>query len=287
MWQPMLLSEAPAAFDHAEWIWQLKWDGIRCGVDVEKGQIRLFSRNGKEMTDKFPEVLADLRDHIRGLDALLDGELVCLTTGKPDFYAVMSRLQGSSDKAKHSANRTPATFMAFDILRARNKDCTRVALVERQSVLADYVQPSDHVQLVESWPGTSGLQASNAVADMGLEGIVGKRKLSLYRPGMRTKDWVKVKFWQRTEVVILGVREKPFSAIVGNDHGRVLCSVSLGLTAAHHAELWNAIPHLRLRVEDGVTWVRPVLRGRLRYRTSPTGAIREPVFEGFLVDGQP
>lgn len=278
----MLLSEAPEAFNDAQWVWQLKWDGVRCGIERQKDQIRLLSRNGKNMTDRFPDIVADLQARTNGLDVLLDGELICLTNGKPDFYAVMARLQGSTQKFKHAAQNVPATFMAFDILQVKNQDFTRLPLVERQRVLAEHIYPSDHVQLVESWPGTSGLQVSNAVAEMGLEGIVGKRKQSLYRPGIRTKDWVKVKFWQRTEVVILGVRQKPFSAVVGDQHGHVLCSVSLGLTPSHQRELWSAIPHLRMRDEDGVTWLRPVLRGQLRYRTNPTGVIREPIFEGFV-----
>jgi ATP-dependent DNA ligase len=282
MWQPMLLTEAPATFNDARWVWQVKWDGVRCGITCSNGHIRLLSRTGKDMTTKFPEVVADLAASIGQVGAVLDGELICLTEGKPDFYAVMSRLQGSGGKVESMARTRPATFMAFDILHVAGHDCTHRPLVDRQATLAKHITPSDHVQIIDSWPGTSGQQVADAVAKMGLEGVVGKRKESVYRPGVRSRDWVKVKFWQRTEVVILGVRQRPFSAVVGDTEGHVLCSVSLGLTPSHQRELWSAIPHLRLRDEGGVTWLRPVLRGQLRYRTNPTGIIREPVFEGIV-----
>lgn len=281
MIKPMLLHETDAPFDDPAYCYQLKWDGIRCIAVKASARVRLWSRHGKEMTSQFPEVVAAIAG-MTAEQAILDGELVALTPdGRPDFYAVMQRHgQGRAERIARAARTQPATFMAFDVLEVDGRLVTTLPLRERQPILESIVRPGPSLALVESWPGTSGNAAAKAVADRDLEGIVAKRLDSPYRLDTRSKDWLKVKFWHRAECTILALRREPFGSLVG-EAGRPVAMVELGWRPDDRRVLYGLLEELREREEGGLVWLTPALKCRVRYRLTPDGKIREPLFDGW------
>lgn len=286
MIKPMLLSDAgPVAFTDPEWLWEVKWDGIRCLAVKAGARVRLWSRHQREMTRQFPEVVAGLEAALRA-DGIFDGELTCLAgDGRSDFYEVMGRHVLRDDtRIARAAITTPATFMAFDVIEMAGERTTSMPLAHRKVALADLVRPVSAVQLVESFPGSAGLALLQAVAARDVEGIVGKRLASTYRLDHRSTDWVKVKAWRERTLSILGIRFEPeFGVLVGEPGAAPLCVVELGWTPTDRAALVRMLPELAPRRLGGVTWISPVLRARIRYRVTPAGRIREPVWSGFAL----
>ena len=235
----------------------------------------------------FPEVAAGITSGLSADGAVLDGELVVLAgDGRPDFYAVVDRhSQGRAERIRRAAERKPATFMAFDLLESSCRSITDLPLRQRELRLASILRPGHAVQLVESWPGPSGLAAAQAVLDRDLEGLVAKRLDSRYYLDTRSPDWRKLKFWHTAEMTMLALRHDPFGVLVG-EPGSPRAMVELGWRPTDRQVLRGLLPDLRDRESDGMVWLKPLLRCQVHYRVTPEGRIREPVFKGFLVEGQ-
>lgn len=285
MLHPMLLSDARSAFDDPEWLWEVKFDGIRCLAVASGRMVRLFSRRRQEITRQFPEVVCGVAAALDGQSALLDGELVCpARDGRPDFFALRRRLRPvEAGKIARAAALHPACLMAFDLLELGGVLVTSRPLRERKALLAATLPSGPAVQVVPWWPGTAGTDLARQVAARKLEGVVGKRLASLYRPGARSSDWVKVKFWQQSEVTLLGIRRQPFAALVGEPGGPPLGTVALGWKAADVATIMRLLPDLLLCESGGISWLKPYLRCRIRHRLTPDGLLREPSFTGFIL----
>lgn len=198
----MLLSRAPAPFADDGWLFQVKWDGVRNLTLVEGGQVRHWSRRRRERTALFPE-FAGLSRHFGGRRAVLDGEIIVLRGGKPSFAAVLERdTAGRTDPRKIQSG--PATLMLFDLLELGDQPLYQTPLEERLRLLEALVPPAEAWQVVASFPGEQGPSLFQAVAVQGMEGVVAKRLGSRYQPGVRSRDWVKVKRKQRLLAVICG-----------------------------------------------------------------------------------
>jgi DNA ligase 1 len=174
---PMLLHKADHPLNSDDYITELKLDGIRLIYSVdEKGKARLYSRHNNEITSKFPE--------LHNLDippgTVPDGELIVSdNSGKPDFEAVMSRFMSSKD-------RTPVTFVAFDVIQRKGERITNLPLLERKEVLAEIV-PEDNTLIAKTqFIEGHGEAYFDAVKAQALEGIVLKRKDSRYEVGKRS-----------------------------------------------------------------------------------------------------
>jgi len=183
-----------------EWSYEVKWDGMRLLADVSTdgntdpsasaggpgGRLRLASRTGRDMTRHFPE-LAGLAGHLS--DALLDGEVLSLAGGAPSFAALADRFHRVPSAAEVAAR--PVIFMVFDVLRLYGVSLVDRPLVERRATLERLDLASvAQVQLSPVYDDGPALFA--ATAERGLEGVVAKRRDSVYRPGRRSPAWVKV-----------------------------------------------------------------------------------------------
>lgn len=280
----MLLTDgSPDMLDDPNVLFEVKFDGFRTVVTKRSGRVRIYTRHQREITPQFPEVADGLNAALAG-DAVLDGELICAAPcGRPDFYALNARhLLMDGRKIALASSSSPSTFIAFDAIEAGHRSLAALPLTQRKDVLANIVQSNSAVQVMETFPGGSGRALFAAAADRDLEGVVGKRLDSRYRLDSRSSDWFKVKAWKRRPVALLGVRFEPeFTVLVGNAPGQVLCGVSLGWPPADRRALIGVLPQVRTHHKDGVTWLKPYLQGQIRYRVSPTGQVREPVWDGF------
>jgi bifunctional non-homologous end joining protein LigD len=190
-----------------DWVYEVKWDGMRLVVSVDQAPadavVRLTSANGKDATVSFPE-LAGLGAALGVRTAVLDGEVVVLDgEGRPDFGLLQQRMHVTGARqAADRAGALPAVLVLFDLLSLDDHDLTALPLTERRKLLEALVEPGPHWQVPAFHDdGTALLEAAR---ERGLEGVVAKRRDSVYRPGTRTRDWVKVKVRRRQEFVVGG-----------------------------------------------------------------------------------
>lgn len=197
--QPMLAT-AGALPTGPDWAYEFKWDGVRTLVDSSTSGLTLTSRLGNDVTVAYPELagLTEVAD-----DVLLDGEIVSLVDGRPSFSALQSRMHVRKVvEARRLAALAPVTYLAFDVLRLYGVDLTGRTFADRRATLERLEVAGPHwtvSPLFDDGPATR-----QAASDNGLEGVVAKRLSSVYRPGQRTSDWIKVRLWNRQEFVVGG-----------------------------------------------------------------------------------
>lgn len=205
---PMLATLGkPADIRGKGWTFEGKWDGYRVLSAVDATGVTLRSRSGKDLTDAFPE-LAELADVIPD-GAVLDGEVVALnSSSRPDFGLLQKRGRLTKKREiEQAAKRTPVHYMLFDVLHtAEHGDLTEEPYSERRKILEELVDEGQHVQV----PGDLGDSLDEALEvseQLKLEGVLCKRTDSVYLPGLRSEDWVKIKHENHADVRIIGWRQ--------------------------------------------------------------------------------
>jgi bifunctional non-homologous end joining protein LigD len=202
--QPMLARTGPLPREDGRWGYEVKWDGVRAIGYVDGGRLRLASRNGNDITPRYPE-LRELGRALGSREAVLDGEVVAFgPDGKPSFQRLQSRMHLASDAAvRRMAASSPVAYVIFDLLFLDGHSLMELPYDERRERLvelglngANWQTPAHRTS-----DGAALLEATRA---QGLEGIIAKRLDCPYVPGRRSPGWVKVKNILRTEVVIGG-----------------------------------------------------------------------------------
>jgi bifunctional non-homologous end joining protein LigD len=202
--EPMLAKTGPLPRDDHRWAYEIKWDGVRAIGYVDGGRLRLASRNGRDITSRYPE-LRELGRALAGHEAVLDGEVVAFDAeGRPSFQRLQGRMHLTSDHVvRRLAQSEPVAYVLFDLLWLDGHSLLALPYSERRERLLalglsgpTWQTPASHVG-----DGAAMLEASRA---RGLEGIIAKRLDSPYTPGRRPGTWVKVKNVRATEVVIGG-----------------------------------------------------------------------------------
>lgn len=302
--EPMLLTHAPAPFADPRWLYQVKWDGVRNLTLIDGGRIRHWSRRLRDRTALFPE-FEGLVQSLPKTRLVLDGEIVVLREGKPSFPAILERdVGGQLDPRK--LRTAAATLMLFDILEYGDRQLYATPVEERLALLAELVPvPREHWQVVASFPGTSGPDLFAATSHQALEGVVAKRLGSPYTPGLRSKDWLKVKRKQQMLAVILG-----YTAPVGRPGGLLLGAhdptgrlkyigrVGSGITGEQLRTLKAHLPpaprpldyepSLRDRFSGPpgpVVWTQPRLTAMIEFTEwTEEQRLRDPVLIGFSTE---
>jgi bifunctional non-homologous end joining protein LigD len=195
---PMLATAGPLPLG-ADWAYEVKWDGYRVLAAVEAGRTTLRSRRGRDVTLELPDLQLDLPD------CLVDGEVVAFVDGKPEFQALQTRS-------------VPLSFVPFDVLHLGERSLLSATYDERRQVLAE---------LLPDTPPSfdDGPALLETTRQQGLEGVLAKRRDSLYLPGRRSDSWIKTKHVRRQSAVVVGWRRGE-----GGRAGRI-GSLLLGLPA--------------------------------------------------------
>jgi bifunctional non-homologous end joining protein LigD len=190
----MMATPATVLPKGSEWSYEVKWDGYRAQAVKRGASVALASRNLKNITRQYPDVVAAAA-RLRASDAVLDGEIVALgADGRPLFQAL-----------HHAQTEGVAiVYYAFDLLHLNGRDLVREPLEARRAALREVIAGSD-VLLSDALPGSRD-EIVDAVRALGLEGVVAKRTRSVYTPGRRSDSWVKVRFAKRQELVIGGFK---------------------------------------------------------------------------------
>jgi bifunctional non-homologous end joining protein LigD len=296
--RPMLCETRDRAFDGDGWLFELKLDGFRLLAGVEDGRPFLRYRRGLDSTAIYPEIDLALRS-LPLRQAVFDGEVVVFDgSGRPDFGRLQARamLSRPRDIARACLSH-PAHLMVFDLLAFDGYDLRGLPLLERKRLLRRLVADTGVLRYVDHVPGR-GRDMYASVEQLGLEGIVGKRADSPYRPG-RSGAWVKVRSMRVDDFAVVGwtppssPNRNGFSGLhlaLRDGSGWVYCGkVGGGFGERELAAIYqvlSASPAARYRFEvmaaDVKTsrWVEPRLVCAVRYKEFTHGGsrLRQPVF---------
>lgn len=291
--KPMLIGREEEPFDNPNYIFELKWDGERCIAFLDpKGETELRNKRNVKMLPKVPE-LAEIHRQAK-VKCVLDGELIVLKNGKPDFFEIQRRsLTTNKFKTELASKKYPATFVAYDILFYKDKDVTGLTLMERKILLEKAFKENERLAL-SRYIEEKGVEFYKLAEAQELEGIVAKRKDSIYIQDKRTKDWAKIKYLKDEDFYVCGYIFKGnnmISLVLADYEDSVLVykgHVTMGVGQSHLAVLqqlpkWHPPEHTPPRHgnEDAV-WVQPIMRGTVRYmpRAGSDGR-HQSVFKGF------
>jgi len=307
---PMLATSVDKPFDDPDWLFEIKWDGYRAVAFIENSKVRLVSRNQNDLTGQFSE-LHDLPKSVKAKAAVLDGEIVALDEQGRSSFSLMQQRTGFRSGGRRAAGRSdvPVVYYAFDLIFVDGYDLRRVPLEGRKAVLAKVVAPNELVRLSEHFP-ERGIALFNAAKQQGLEGILAKRRDSLYQE-RRSNEWRKIKITQTIDCVIGGYTEPEgsreyFGAIVlglYDQKGRLIHvgQAGTGFDQAALKQIWQVLHKLETRrspfhggVEAAkVHWVKPQRVAEIKYtewthETEEGGPkLRAPVFMELREDKDP
>ncbi|MCB0488822.1 MAG: non-homologous end-joining DNA ligase [Cyclobacteriaceae bacterium] len=295
--EPMLSDSASKTPTGDDYIYEVKWDGIRAMISLEDGQLRIRSRNQNDITKQFPELLIPEKA-FRANCGLFDAEIVCLDkTGKPEFKKVINRLMTSGEGNIEKASKSnPAYCYIFDCLYLDGRPLINEPLLRRKEWLKDAIKrdtPYRTSEFVED-----GESLFEAAREHNLEGIMAKDKFGRYQPGKRSDAWLKVKVRNTRECVIIGYNEgkgnraSAFGGLhiaeIENDKLVYRGKVGSGFNDASLKEVFGQIKKLKetkkpitnkVLDEKVSKWVEPKLWAEVTFASfTPDKIFREPVF---------
>ncbi len=293
---PMLIARMQEPFDDENWVYELKLDGCRCLGYFDGGSVFLRNKRNMELLPRFPE-LKGIGSKVEG-KKILDGELVVLKGGTPDFYELQRRtMMTDKFKIQMAASINPASFVAFDCLYTDGKQVMDQPLLSRKELLQKAVKEDARIA-VSRFVHSDGVALFRLADERELEGVVAKRSDSLYYPGKRTKDWIKFKRMADEDFVVCGYirkKENIYSIVLGKPgrNGFVYKGhVTLGVPAAAVGRLrrWPGQPFMVYPSGSGnesAVWVYPEKVCTVEYMPNTKNSLRQAVFKGFREDMAP
>ena len=299
----MLAKVADKPFSDKNWIFEIKWDGFRAISYIDE-TLSIKSRNDNDLKHNFPE-LEELK--ILAKNLVVDGEIVIMKEGKPDFQTLQERGQVvSAAEIQRQVERAQATYIVFDILEKDGKALTALPLMERKKILKSSLVEGKNV-LVSDFIEEKGEAYFKLAIGKGLEGVVAKQKDSRYEEGLRTGSWLKIKHVKTCDCVIFGyrrgenAREKTFGSLVlglydENAKPVYVGNVGTGFTDDMLGLFMEKFDKLKTRArapfkvefEEMVTWLEPKLVCEVGYQVVTREArLRMPRFLGLREDKPP
>lgn len=294
--QPMLIGATGEPTDDENYIYELKYDGERAIVYLDdKAGTELRNKRNRNLLPTFPE-LSEIHKRVKGR-VILDGEYIVLKDGRPNFAEVQKRsLMNNSFKIKLAAERLPVSFIAFDILYKDGKELTDLPVEKRKEILFQTVSESPRIAVSKHIQ--DGVAFFEIAERQVLEGVVAKKKGSLYHFGKRTKDWVKIKTFLDDDFIVCGYIRKSnntSSIVLGQYNqqkeliykGHVTMGVSgtdfkkIQATEEIENPFFKALP----KGNEKAIWIRPehVCKVEFMEYTS-NGGMRRSIFKGLRDD---
>ena len=291
---PQLATLVDAVPEGGDWLFEMKYDGYRCLAAIAGDQVRLYTRTGKDWTDKFAAILPPLTRVTKGT-ALIDGELCAFDDkGRTDFSTLKDHLSDGGS----------LTYFAFDLLEQDGEDLSRLPLVERKTRLEKLLGKVEKSSLVQFSPHVTGngQKVFDTVCREGHEGIIAKQADAPYR-SERTRSWLKIKCAKRQEFVIAGwspsQKKRTFaSLLLGTwEDGKLVYRGRVGtgftMESAHalqqqldaRARKTNPFANAPRAIARRAHWVTPELVAEIGYTEfTPDGILRHPSFVALRED---
>jgi len=250
--KPALASLIDKPFSDPEWLFEIKWDGVRTLTAVRDGKVQMWSRSDRDITHEYPE-LSDLASKIEAREAWIDGEIVVLDAeGRSDFQRLQLRFGVQKPSAK-LMQEVPVVCYVFDLLYLDGYDLREVPLVERKNLLQQILREDGRVRFSDHVL-EKGKELFEVATQRQLEGIVAKKIASAY-PSGRTSSWLKIKLERDIDAVVggwtdpRGGREYFGALLLGLYEGEQLQyigGVGTGFSAAFQQKLWPQLQNLRV-----------------------------------------
>ena len=294
--KPMMATLISEPFDDKDWLFEIKWDGYRILAELENKKVNLYSRNKVLFNRAYPVLL----ENLKALDcrAIFDGELVVLdSSGIPSFQLIQNY---------KSSKEGILVYYIFDLLYLDGHDLSKLPLLERKKFLKSILPESNAIIRFSDHVMTLGKAFYRQAIEKKLEGIIAKRADSVYLPGKRGQDWLKIKIVNEQEAVIAGYTEprqtrKWFGALVlGVYEGKDL--VYIGHTGGGFDENTLQEVHEKMKPLEinkspfkiepktnmPVHWVKPELVAAVKFQEwTEEGSMRQPIFLGLRIDKDP
>ena len=312
----MLATLAERPFSDPAWLFEVKWDGERALCYLQNGRIRLTSRNLNDVTSQYPEIVEGAREALAGhTSAIIDGEIVAfeqpeaghLVAARPSFQRLQQRMHvADPGRVRRLMEEVPVVYCVFDILYLDGRLLTQCPLTDRKELLREAVVPNSNVQVPDAVEGR-GEEFYQVAKENVLEGIVGKRKLSIYTFGSRSRDWLKFKITKTMDCVIGGYTDPQgsrrfFGALLLGlyaERGKLVYigHTGTGFDYAGLEKMHKIMKPLETREPPFVRppkpnapahWLRPRLVAEVRYaELTGDGRLRHPVFIRLRDDKSP
>jgi DNA ligase D-like protein (predicted ligase) len=294
--KPMLLAEEAEPFDSDDYLFEIKLDGIRCILYLDENVTEIRNKRNDRLNRTYPE-LKNLHKQVKKR-CILDGELLVLKEGKPNFQEIQRRsLMTNPYKIELASRSFPVNFTTYDILYLEDKSLTDLPLIKRKALLNKTVKENNFLS-ISRFIEKSGIELYNLTVQNDLEGIVAKKKDSKYHLDKRSKEWIKIKYLKDEDFVICGyIPKTPMaSLILGLYDNHVLVNqghVTLGVSKEDYQSILSckkvaATFYSNFPDDDHTIWIEPKLVCSVKYmmRTS-TGGLRQPVFKEMRMDKKP
>src|SRR5229473_3975399 len=301
--EPMLATLADRPFSDPNWLFEIKWDGVRALARIENGDLALRSRNAIDITKRYPE-LASLPDALVARQAVIDGEIVALDAqGHSSFERLQERMHVRAP-SENLVAQMPAVYFAFDLLYCDEYDLRDAPLLERKQLLQRLLYTSERFRYADHQL-EHGKELFALAEQNGLEGIVAKRADSPY-VSERSPYWVKLKSTKTVDAVVGGWTEArtpalPFgSLLLGLYEGkklRFIGHVGSGFDANKLKDLSSRLKELAApassfeavpETNEKPSWVTPALVARVKFSGwTQEHALRHPVFVALRGDARP
>ena len=295
------LSDNP--FSNPDWLFEVKWDGVRGLAYLSDGEVSVRSRTGREIAPEYPEV-GDLANQLDAGEAVVDGEIVALDeSGRSNFQKLQSR-SGVRNPSRTLLQTIPAIYYAFDLLYCDGYDLRKTPLEQRKNLLRTILRPNAHIRYSEH-EVEKGKELYEAARQQGLEGIIGKKRDSVYA-GQRTLSWLKLKIVDELDAVVCGWtaprRSREFfgALVLGLYNGpdlEFIGSLGTGFDHAAQKKIYDQLKKLRQpksplsevpKLKEAIEWVEPRLVARVKYGNWTDGnRLRAPVFLSLRDDLSP
>ncbi len=302
--QPMLASIAEP-FDSHEYTYEIKWDGYRSLAFLDS-ETKLQSRNLRDITAVFPE-LAQIHRFQKQPGMILDGEIIALRNGKPSFLELQKRGQLLNEvQIRNTARTIPVVYVAFDLIYLNYQPLFNEPIEKRRRLLGENLNPIPELILAD-YIADQGIAYFKAISEMGLEGVIAKKKGSIYLPNKRGKTWLKFKRKKTGAFLICGFvtnqtsRGLLSSLILGAYLEEKLTYFGMVGTGFSRKELEIIIKELqKITVKNcpftgtniiqpkNTFWTKPILACEVEYlELTGDGSLRHPSFKNFRPDIKP
>jgi bifunctional non-homologous end joining protein LigD len=281
-------------FSDPDWLFEVKWDGVRGIAYVSNGEVSVRSRAGREIAPEYPEV-RDLANQLYANEAIADGEIVALDESGRSVFQKLQNRSGVRNPSRSLLDSIPATYYAFDLLYCDGFDLRKTPLERRKELLKSILRPNAHIRYSEH-EVENGKELYEAARQQGLEGIIGKRRNSAY-VGQRTELWLKLKIVNELDAVVCGWTaprrsREFFGALVLGLYDRsemkFIGSVGTGFDYGKQRTIYEQLQKLRQsksafsnppKLKEAIEWVEPRLVARVKYGNWTEGdRLRAPVF---------
>jgi bifunctional non-homologous end joining protein LigD len=319
----MLATLIDKPFDNKEWVFEVKWDGVRAILFLHKtkGISKIVSRNGKTITHRYPEIIEAVKSSSAIIinckeSIILDGEIVVLNKeGRPDFQSHQRRMNVDAIKdIEKLSDKMPATYYLFDILYIDGRNLQSLSFLERRKSLSDVIvqtmkNNNNNRIRISDFVDERGIDIFQRIKSMDLEGIIAKNKYSKYIQGARSTNWLKIKNIKSQDCVVIGYtrgegnRQRYFGSLllaiydIQEKELRFAGHTGSGFDFGQLNEIYSKFQQMKIErcpakyisyTNREPVWIRPELVAEIKFSGwTKEKIMRSPIFLRFRDDKRP